>query len=144
MLFPGNNSKDRFSNIMSLIVKDLTPEELVLLGCHRKDIAPYSARKGSATYASGQVSGPSPVAVQLRMGHSLGKVNDPYIHFSDSADQILGRTLALLPLHTEKFGALCPHFNVATLELLTVDYWMTTVPGYDMLAVELKPALPYL
>jgi hypothetical protein len=129
---------------MELIIKRLSEEELVLLGCTRKDIAPYSARKGSATFATGQICGPSPIAVQLRMGHSLGKVNDPYLHQSDGADQILGRTVAMMPSHDERFAVLPPHFSHDVRERLTVDYWMDMVPGYEMLAVELKPALPYL
>ena len=144
-LFPGTNSKDRFANILSVIVQQLSDEDLVVLGCTRKDIAPYSARKGSATYANGQIMGPNPVSVQLRMGHSLGKVNDPYLHFSDPQDQLCGRLVALLPILSAEFGTLPPHFNEHVIKnILTVEFWKQIVPGYEQLPVEFQPTLPYL
>ena len=69
------------------------------------------------------MSGPSDTSVQLRMGHSLGKVNDPYIHCSDPQDQICGRVLSMLPLHDERFATLPPHFNNKLLVELTEPYW---------------------
>lgn len=143
-LFSGTNSKDRFSDILSTIVSQLTEAELVMLGCERTDIAPYSARKGSATFANGQIAGPNPVAVQLRMGHSLGKVNDPYLHLCDPQDQLCGRLVALLPIVDEQFGALPPHFTTEAASNLTVEFWRDVVPGYDVLPVEYKPTLKYL
>lgn len=144
-LFSGSNEKDRFANILSSVVASLSDEELLLLGCERKDIAPYSGRKGAATFANGQLGGPNPVTVQLRMGHSLGKVNDPYLHFSDPQDQLCGRLLALLPIMNEKFGTLPPHFTTSvTSNVLTVEFWNLVVPGYEQLPVEFKPVLPFL
>lgn len=143
-LFSGTNSKDRFSHILSVIVFNMSDDELAILGCERSDIAPYSSRKGAATYASGQVSGPTPVSVQLRMGHTLGKVNDPYIHLSDPADQLCGRTLSLLPIIDERFGTLPPHFNKEALKTLTVEFMTQVMPGYSTFPIEFKPVLSYL
>lgn len=143
-LFAGTNSKDRFSHILSVVVANLSEEELITLGCERKDIAPYSARKGAATFANGQIAGPNPVTVQLCMGHSLGKVNDPYLHFSDPQDQLCGRQVALLPILDHQFGTLPPHFNSCTLSHLSEQFWNLIVPGYSNLTVEFKPTLPYL
>jgi hypothetical protein len=39
------------------------------------DVGTHSPRKGCGTYCLGQVTGPTPMAVTLRMGHSLGKIS---------------------------------------------------------------------
>jgi hypothetical protein len=148
-LFPGIHStktgpKNRFSEVLKELVKTLSTEELAGLGCDEKDIAPYSLRKGAATFADGQVAGPNPVTVQLRMGHSLGKVNDPYIHQSDPQDMLCGRTLSLLNMLDERFAALPPHFSKAGLEILTLEFWVKVCPNYSALPAEIKPALPFL
>jgi hypothetical protein len=77
-LFLGSNSKDRFAKQLNQVIRGLTEAQLQTLAQDRSDIGPYSLRKGSASYCLGQTSGPNPVTVPLRMGHSLGKVNDAY------------------------------------------------------------------
>ncbi|KAF1791379.1 hypothetical protein GQ600_5684 [Phytophthora cactorum] len=50
--------------------------------------------KGSTSYALGQVNGPTPVSVYLRVDQRLGKLNDRNIHFGEVADQVCGRMRA--------------------------------------------------
>ncbi len=75
-LWAGTNSADRFANMLKVVASRLSREDKASLGCSEKDLGPYSARKGSVTYAMSQSTGPNYAAVQLRMGHSLGKVYD--------------------------------------------------------------------
>jgi hypothetical protein len=77
-LFMGSNSKDRFAKTLHQVLYSLTEQDKQTLGQEREDLGPYSLRKGSASYCLGQVNAANPVTVQLRMGHSLGKVNDAY------------------------------------------------------------------
>ena len=73
-VWAGTNSADRFAHLLKHIVKNLSSEQMMQLGCLEKDIGPYSCRKGSATYAMGEITGPNYISIQLRMGHSIGKV----------------------------------------------------------------------
>lgn len=75
-LFIGTNSKDRFSHLLTKLVANLSEAEEKHLGCLPEDIGMHSERKGSSTYCLGQVGGPTPVSVFLRMGQSLGQLKD--------------------------------------------------------------------
>ncbi|KAH9181526.1 hypothetical protein AeNC1_016498, partial [Aphanomyces euteiches] len=109
-LFVGTDNKVRFGRSIRKILLGLNDDELQLLGCDRTDIATHSIRKGSSTYALGQINGPNPVSVYLRMGQSLGQLRDRYIHFGEGADQLCGRMVSGLPFDSERFGVLPPHF----------------------------------
>ena len=78
-LFEGTNSKDRFYRNLLAVCNALTDEESLALGCDAHDIGSHSMRKGAGTFCMGQIGGPSPVTVTLRMGHTLGQVRDRYI-----------------------------------------------------------------
>lgn len=147
LLYPttrDKNSQNRFSSILGRVMEEASSEDLLILGCERSDIAPYSCRKGAATYATGQVITPNAYAIQLRMGHSLGKVNDAYIFGGDGADQLLGRFCAGLPFLDERFAVLPPHFSCKGLSLLTVADWEHLIPGSSSYPVETKAIFPYL
>ncbi|KAF0721482.1 hypothetical protein Ae201684P_001408 [Aphanomyces euteiches] len=109
-LFVGTDNKGRFGRSIRKILLGLNDDELQLLGCDRTDIATHSIRKGSSAYALGQINGPNPVSVYLRMGQSLGQLRDRYIHFGEGADQLCGRMVSGLPFDSERFGVLPPHF----------------------------------
>ncbi|OWZ09191.1 hypothetical protein PHMEG_00018149 [Phytophthora megakarya] len=87
-LFVGSGSKDRFGRILRRVTKSLSEEEMCELNCTPEDIGSHCLRKGSSSDALGQVKGPTPVSVYLRMGPSLGKLKDRYIHFGYGADQL--------------------------------------------------------
>ncbi|POM59320.1 LOW QUALITY PROTEIN: hypothetical protein PHPALM_31966 [Phytophthora palmivora] len=74
VLFLGRDSKDRFGRILWRGISALSDEEMRSLNYIREDIGTHSLRKGSSSYALGQVNGPIPVSVHLRMGLSLGKL----------------------------------------------------------------------
>ena len=90
-LFSGINSKDRFGQILRKMLGSLSYHQLQILGCESQDIGSHSLRKGSSTYSLGQINGPNPVSVFLRMGQSLGNLKDRYIYAAEGADQLCGR-----------------------------------------------------
>ncbi len=132
-LFSGLQSKDRFGHLLREMLKNLTREEFEILGCVASDLGMHSCRKGSCTYCLGQVYGPTPVTVFLRMGQTLGKLKDRYIHISEGADQLCGRMVTGLPFNSEEFAVLPPHFGPDILCLLNEEYWETIVPGMIMI-----------
>jgi hypothetical protein len=75
-MFAGTNSKDRFNHLLHRMLQSLNETERQRLGCPVEDIGSHSIRKGSSTYALGQVCGPTPVSVFLRMGQTLGQLKD--------------------------------------------------------------------
>jgi hypothetical protein len=143
-LFVGSNNRNRISKLLSACLQNLSEPELRALGCNPHWLGLHSFRKGPATYTTGQVCGPNVVAVSLRMGHSLGKVNDAYFFSGDGSDQLCGRFASGLPFTSEDFGALPPHFTYEVLELLTLDLWSTIVDGYSHYLGGVKDCLPFL
>jgi hypothetical protein len=143
-LFAGTNSKDRFGHLLQRVLLSLEECKIQKLGCHVSEIGTHSLRKGSSTYALGQVCGPTPVSVFLRMGQTLGQLKDRYIHHSEGADQLCGRMVAGLPFDNEKFTVLPPHFSIELLSEMTEDYWIKIISGYFMLPSVIKTALPFL
>ena len=143
-LFSGTNSKNRFGKMLRLLLNNLTDDEIQVLGCPAEDIGAHSLRKGSSTYALGQVNGPNPVSVFLRMGQSLGRLKDRYIHFGEGADQLCGRMITGLPFNDETFGVLPPHFKRTTLALMDSHFWSEIVPGFVNYPNGVKTAFPFL
>ena len=143
-VFAGSNSKDRFGRLLQRVLLSLNKSELQQLGCSVDDIGTHSIRKGSSTFALGQVSGPTPVSVFLRMGQTLGQLKDRYIHVSEGADQLCGRIVAGLPFDSEKFTVLPPHFSTEIISEMTNDFWKKILDGYCTLPNGIKTALPFL
>ena len=50
------------------------------------------------------------VAIYLRAGWSVGKVQDQYIFSGAGSDQVVGRAAAGLPINDNGFAVLPPHF----------------------------------
>ncbi|OWZ09162.1 hypothetical protein PHMEG_00018175 [Phytophthora megakarya] len=72
-LFPGSEQKARFGNILRKIIAELK---------HQTHYGTLYIRKGVATFAcSGSTGGPSIASVCLRVGWSLGGVQDRYIRY---------------------------------------------------------------
>jgi len=102
-LFSGAQQKARFGTALRQLVNEKTG--LNHYGTH-------SIRKGVATFAcSGTTGGPSIASVCLRVGWSLGGVQDRYIRYESAGDQYLGRVVAGLPLNSADFAVLPPHFD---------------------------------
>ncbi|KAE8893983.1 hypothetical protein PF003_g21836 [Phytophthora fragariae] len=143
-LFIGTDSKNRFGRLLRRVICDLSEEEMCTMSCVAEDIGTHSLRKGSSSYALGQVNGPTPVSVYLRMGQSLGKLKDRYIHFGEGADQLCGRMIAGLPFNSERFGVLPPHFPPPIISMMTVEYWDEIVSGYSNYPRGVQSAFPFL
>lgn len=56
-LFSGTNSKDRNHNLLWSMLRNLTSEELQVLGCNPNDIGSHSSRKGASSYCLGNIGG---------------------------------------------------------------------------------------
>ena len=144
-LFTGTNSKNRFGNILREVMDDLSDEEKIKLGCAPEDLGTHSARKGAPSYTLGQVYGPNPIVVSLRMGQSIGKIKDKYYFQMDGGDQLCGRMVAGLPFHDETFAVLPPHFAPDdSSTFLTQEFWEDIVPGYSNYPDKYRAIFPYL
>ncbi len=143
-VFAWTDSKDRFGHLLQRVLLSLNETELQQLGCPVTDIGSHSLRKGSSTCCLGQVAGPIPVAVFLRMGQKLGHLKDRYIHSAEAADQLCGRMVAGLPFDNLKFTILPPHCPQDLLRLMNESYWTKTLSGNSSLPNGIKTALPFL
>jgi hypothetical protein len=82
------------------------------LGVSVDDIAGHSWRKGARSYvAGGSTAGPSTAAALQRGGWAQEKMDKSYVRYEGAADQLIGRHLSMLNVHTADFGALPPHFD---------------------------------
>lgn len=143
-LFAGGNSKNRFSKILRDVFRSLTENEKHLLPLQADEVGTHSCRKGSSSYCLGQVAGPTPVSVFIRMNHSLGDVKDRYIHYGEGADQLCGRMVTGLCYTDDTFGILPPHFTDDVLNSLNVEDWGELIDGYIFLPTGFKSVLPFL
>jgi len=143
-VFNGTDSKKRFGDILRELVRSLSETEMQILACRPDEVGCHSTRKGSCTYCLGQVSGPTPVSVFLRMGQTLGQLKDRYVHHGEGADQLCGRMVCGLPFDSELFGTLPPHFIRVILDELDEQFWSNIVSGYDCYPLGFKTAFPYL
>ena len=143
-LFPGTNTKDRFGNLLHVMLKDADSAQKRTLGCEVEDIGLHSTRKGSASMCLGQVAGPSPCQVFIRMNHSLGDLRDRYIFQGEGGDQLCGRMVVGLPFDDVKFAVLPPHFTASMSARLTDDFWRSILQNYDEYPKGFCSVLPYL
>jgi hypothetical protein len=92
-LFPGSAQYDRFhKQLSSLLAKEPLKSLLVRLGVNAQDVGTHSIRKGAATFCySGSTSCPSPTAVHLRAGWSLGGVQNTHLRYESAGNMHVGR-----------------------------------------------------
>ena len=143
-LFTGD-SVDRFGTVLRKVLHDqvLVPET-VDLGAVKADLGTHSNRKGAGTFLCGLSVAINAIAVFLRAGWSIGKVQSKYIMTGSAADQIVGRAVAGLPLHDSNFAVLPPHFTRKGLERLQDIGMNQIVPNFDKFPDGLQKAFPYL
>jgi len=85
-LFPGNDQYCRFSRLLARVI-ETHRDEVIRMGHDPAFIGVHSIRKGAATYASsGSTCCPSGAAVNLRVGWTLGNVQDKYIWYEAAGD----------------------------------------------------------
>ena len=142
-LFFGDNV-DRFGKLLALVLKDenLIPLD-VDLGALRNEIGSHSNRKGASTFLCGLSIALSPIAVYLRAGWSLGPVQDRYIFAGAGGDQVVGRAVAGLPVHSSDFAMLPPHFTPEGMERLREIGIGRLVTNFANYPEGIKSAVPH-
>lgn len=163
-LFQGTYQKTHWSDLLGEAVAMI--DDNIDLGCQKQDskyivmnfilefsrlmlrslfiVGTHSIRKGSVTYLLSLLDGPSAIMVYLRAGWSLGNVPDRYIHAGTGSDQLVGRAIALLPLHSSDFAILGPHLKLDGIRYLAEVGWDSLVPGYSRYPGCFKNVIPYL
>ena len=101
LLFGNGQGESRFTKWLVPVCK-ASENELLEHSVAFKDIGSHSFRKGVATFLSGMVSGPSPIAIYLRAGWSLG-VQKRYIVSGGGGDQLAGRSATGIDVNSVRF-----------------------------------------
>jgi len=119
-LFLGKSPYERYSKALgSFLKKNPIVDELKRRGLEAEDIGSHTVRKGAASFvSSGSPGGPSQAAINLRVGWSMGQVQDTYIRYEQAGDLFVGRTVSGLPLGSPDFALLPPHFTESQDDLL--------------------------
>ncbi len=117
LLFPGKEQKQRFSKSLSRVLKSEGLLDYVReLGFDPKSFGTQSLRKGSSTFvSSGTTDAPSQMAINLRAGWTMTKIEKTYFRFERAGDQYVGRTVAGLPIHSAEFSILPPLWNESSI-----------------------------
>jgi hypothetical protein len=105
-LFPGGslNQAKRISNILIQVLKEHEQEVLNMGYDSISDIGVHSIRKGAASYLASLPGGPSPAAICLRGGWTMGQVKDIYFHQMQAGDEFTGRCVSLLNMMSAEFA----------------------------------------
>ncbi len=137
----STETEKRFSKWLGHTCSNLQPV-LQSMGLSIDDIGTHSFRKGIACFLAGTPGGPSPIAIYLRAGWSLGGVQMRYILNCEGGDQLCGRAATGLPLIDADFAILPPHFGGP---VVLAEEWDEILPGYStFFPASFKPVLPYL
>ena len=106
-LFPGRDQYQRFSEMLSCVIRD-HEAEVSELGVNPQMIGTHSIRKGAVTYMSSLPGGPSISSACIRAGWTMGSVKDVYMRYLSLGDQFVGRCLSMLPLLQMEFASSPP------------------------------------
>jgi integrase len=79
-LFHGTGQDDRYSKLMHEVVGGLSEAELAFCNIVVPLFGTHSIRKGACTYCKDVPEGPNDDMIELRMGHSVGKVREAYVY----------------------------------------------------------------
>ncbi|KAH9113936.1 hypothetical protein AeMF1_011949 [Aphanomyces euteiches] len=111
-LFPGSKQKERFGKSLGRLLSTDLGSANEEKPNRKSEFGTHSIRKGVATFAtSGSTGGPSIVSICLRCGWSLGNVMERYFRYEAAGDQCTGRVVAGLPVNSNDFCVLPPHFR---------------------------------
>ncbi len=112
-LFPGSSQATRFNSTLGRVLHEKTlAADLQTMGYANSDFGSHSLRKGSSTFVtSGTTDGPPQMAVNLRAGWTMSKVETTYFRYEKAGDSFVGRCVAGLPIHSADFAILPPMFN---------------------------------
>lgn len=116
-LFTGNEG--RFGDVLSKVLYDnnLVPEnsELHVL---KHDLGTHSNRKGITSYLCSLASSLSVIAIYLRAGWSVGKLQDRYIFAGAGGDTIVARACSGNDVNDASFATLPCHFTLRGTEII--------------------------
>jgi hypothetical protein len=153
-MFGGSASDASYREVESRFSKYLTnlclekENELVGMGMVIGTVGTHSFRKGIATFLSGMIGGPGPIAIYLRAGWSWGPVQSRYILEGEGGDQVCGRAATGLSLISPEVSSLPPHFAVSgdnNDSILTLTEWEQILPGYSSFYPKsFRPVIPFL
>lgn len=112
-LFPGKSQSTRFNMCLGRLLRDeATASEVAGRGYADREFGSHSLRKGASTFVtSGITDGPSQMAVNLRGGWTMNKVEHTYFRHEKAGDNFVGRCVAGLPVHSAEFATLPPLFR---------------------------------
>jgi hypothetical protein len=142
--FEGADQKHRYANMFRKVLESNDDDFDAIYGCNKNDLGTHSHRKGAATFLLGIVDGPNACAVYIRAGWSLGNTQDRYILGGAGEDQLCGRILSGLPLDSEDFAILPPHFSSAGLARVMELGFDSFLDGYSTYPDSFKRCVPYL
>lgn len=140
----GTESKGLFGDWLKRVLQ-VCATDLLILGMKVIDVGTHSFRKGVSGFLSGIIDGPNPIAIYLRAGWSLGRVQSRYILECTGGDRLCGRAASGLCLTSPEFTCLPPHFDMSRGDPLSVEEWEEIVPGYAKFYPDsFRQVLPYL
>ena len=139
LLFGKSNTEARFCEWLARFVTTHKTEIERLDSVTADMYGSHSIRKGSSTFLSSILEGPSTIAIFLRAGWDIG-TQRRYIHQSGQ-DAFVGRCLALLPILGGSFGVLPPHFLPGAEVFLPGQSWATVLPGFANVPHSFRPVL---
>lgn len=142
-VFAGSSIESKFSKWLLSKLQHMTEAELHEIGVPPADLGTHSIRKGVATFIQGLIGGPNMVALFIRMGWTLGNVQQRYLFEGEGSDQLLGRSACGLDINDVSFTSLPPHFDNNEV-ILTVQQWNEVIPYYQDYPHCFRTALPYL
>ena len=145
-LFDGDRPQARFSDALNKALRNLSAAEIQLLGADPREVGIHSTRKGAPSYCLDLIDGPNPINVILRGGWSFGDddVLKRYLFAGKGGDQLVGRSLSGLPINSEDFSLLPPHFPNDILNSLSEEDWSIILPDYETYPNCFKSTLPFL
>ena len=95
------------------------------------DIGIHSIRKGAASYLASLPGGPSPAAICLRGGWTMGQVKDIYFHQMQAGDEFAGRCISLLNMMSGDFATSPAFFQEDTEEELISNVVSDDFPHFE-------------
>jgi hypothetical protein len=112
-VFDGASPYDRWTKELKKYLAAPSIQGLLeRMGTDASHYGAHSGRKGGASFvASGSTSGPSSVALCLRVGWSMQGVQGRYLFEEAAGDQHVGRTVCGLDPNSPDFAAVPAHFH---------------------------------
>jgi hypothetical protein len=134
-LFPGSAGSvaDRVAGILARVLKEHEAEVLAMGYDSIKDIGIHSFRKGNGSFLASLPGGPSPAAICLRAGWSMGQVRDIYFQQTQAGDEFVGRCASLLNMTNGDFATTPAFFPADTDDTLLQNMLNDVFPHFTLM-----------